>query len=360
MEHQLFVIIKDILSTHPLNQETQLKIEELVFNGFKEFYSDPNEVIKILGGFNPQLVSNAKFIKFIHFTLDNIKSLLKQLKLAVSENINKKKSKKAQNHIQLLESILLNINNKDFVTPAACGWRQAKPRVIISTLFKIITYNMIIQYNDDGHSYYKTNLLNLSIDLGGKIVEYYVRNLYKKHKESPSRLKGGGFLSESFNKELILRSYKLREFKENLLADPLHNNLDQPEFLVYIVSELIKIMKECGLIEDKIIVTEDKKLTVLILTQEVLQLFGEDLLHKTLDIPLNLPMIVEPKDYKDLNNFSDGGYILNNESIIHSLFTNNITQIGKTIIKKDNKVIESINGIMKVPFKIIQNLLTIF
>jgi hypothetical protein len=58
-----------------------------------------------------------------------------------------------------------------------------------------------------------------------------------------------------------LRSYRLRDFKENLLADPLHNNLDQPEFLVYIGSELIQIMKECGLIEDKIIVTENKKLS---------------------------------------------------------------------------------------------------
>lgn len=117
-------------------------------------------------------------------------------------------------------------------------------------------------------------------------------------------------------------------------------------------------MKESGLIEDKVIGIEGKRnISLITLTEEVLQLLGEDMVHKPLAIPMNLPMIVEPKDYKDLDSLSDGGYLLNNEEVIHSLFSSNLLQTGKTRILKNNKIIESINGIMKVAFKINTQLL---
>lgn len=95
----------------------------------------------------------------------------------------------------------------------------------------------------------------------------------------------------------------------------------------------------CGEIEAK------KNVTVITLTEEVLKLLGGNIVRKALDIPLNLPMIVEPKYYKDVKNLSDGGYLLNNEEITQLLFTNeNILQTGTTTII-DNKVIDSINGL---------------
>lgn len=324
MENKMFALIHEILSTHPINKDTQLKIEELVFNGFKELYSEPKTIVEVFGGFNSKLLSNHQFLTFIHDTTNNIKASLKRLKDSIQHDASKNKSKKAKMYVQLLDSILLNVDTRDFIS------------IIISSFLKIVTYNMVNECNDSGEYYYKTSLTSLSINLGTKTVDYYIRNLYKNSS----------------------KDVKLKEFKDKLIEGPLHTVLEETECLVYIGGKFIQIMKECGLVEDKITGIEAKKnVTIITLTDEVLKLLGGDIVHKALDIPLNLPMIVEPKDYKDLKNLSDGGYLLNNEEMIQLLFTNeNILQAGKTSII-DNKVIESINGLMKVPFKINTELL---
>nr|AMX22296.1 hypothetical protein [Cryphonectria parasitica] len=131
MENQMFNIIKDILSTSPLNYETQLKIEELVFKGFKELSSNPDNIVNILGGFNSKLFSNHKFRSFIHNTMGSIKLLIKEFKYSLNKNLNKNKTKKGRNEIILLEIILSNLNIKDILS------------TIIMTFFNILTYNMV-------------------------------------------------------------------------------------------------------------------------------------------------------------------------------------------------------------------------
>lgn len=145
----MFALTHEILSTHPINKDTQLKIEELVFNGFKELYSDPNVIVEVLGGFNSKLLSNREFLTFIHNTTNNIEALLKQLKDSIQYNVSKNKSKKAIMYIQLLDSILLNLDTKDFIS------------VIISSFIKIVTYNMVNERNELEEYYYKTSLTSL-------------------------------------------------------------------------------------------------------------------------------------------------------------------------------------------------------
>lgn len=324
MENQMFNIIKDILSTSPINHETQLKIEELIFNGFKEFLDDSDNIINILGGFNSKLLSNQDFRAFIHKMMDNIPNLLKELKTSLNKKISNNKSQKTRDQITLFKIILSNLNIKDFMS------------IIIMTFFNVITYNMVKKEDNTGDPFFQTNLVNLSIEMGKKIVEFYIRNLYKK-----------AFLD-----------IKLTEFKDKLMADPSHNIIDDVEFLVYIGSGLIQIMKEGGLVEDKIVKLDTKKNQSLItVTEEVLKICGKDLVNKAIAIPFNLPMIVEPKDYINLNRLSDGGYLLNNKEIIQPLFTDNLLQTEKSSILKDNKILECINGIMKTPFKINTQLL---
>ncbi|RKF61026.1 putative DNA-directed RNA polymerase [Golovinomyces cichoracearum] len=278
-------------------------------------------LIEILGGFNPKIFSNPKLIKFIHSTIKTIEDLFYTLKLSIKDELIKKKSKIAREHLRLLYSILYVIKKKDLVS------------ILISTLFRIITYNMVINTDDKDDAFIPTGLLNLSINLGEKIVDLFIRIKYKE----------------------VSRNIKLKEFKDNLIKE---TSLNNTEFLVYIGGELIKIMKECELIEDKVVsIKSERNVSVLILTEEIIDLLGDGIINKAISIPMNLPMIVEPKDYKDILHLSDGGYLLNNEEIIHPLFTDNLLQNGKTIIFKSNKVLESINGIMKVPFKINTELL---
>lgn len=318
----MFNIIKDILSTSPLNHETQLKIEELIFNGFKEYFDDSDNIINILGGFNSKLVSNQEFIAFIHKTMDNIKILLRELKTSLNKKISNNKTKKTRDQTTLFKIILSNLNIKDLIS------------VIIMTFFNVITYNMVKKEDKTGDPFFQTNLVNLSIDMGKRTVDFYIRSLYK-------------------NASLDL---KLTEFKDKLKADPSHNIIDDVEFLVYIGSGLILIMKESGLVEDKIVKIDRKKNQSLI-TEEVLKICGKDIVNKAIAIPFNLPMIVEPKNYINLKRLSDGGYLLNNKEIIQPLFTENLLQTEKSSILKDNKILESINGIMKTPFKINTQLL---
>lgn len=221
----MFNIIKDILSTSPLNHETQLKIEELIFNGFKEYFDDSDNIINILGGFNSKLVSNQEFIAFIHKTMDNIKILLRELKTSLNKKISNNKTKKTRDQTTLFKIILSNLNIKDLIS------------VIIMTFFNVITYNMVKKEDKTGDPFFQTNLVNLSIDMGKRTVDFYIRSLYK-------------------NASLDL---KLTEFKDKLKADPSHNIIDDVEFLVYIGSGLILIMKESGLVEDKIVKIDRKQ-----------------------------------------------------------------------------------------------------
>lgn len=324
MQNQMFNIIKDILSTNPINHETQLKIEELVFNGFKELLSDSDSIVKILGGFNSKLVSNHKFRAFVYNTIDNIKILLKELKHSLNKNVTKNKTKKARDQIILFEIILSNIDIKDLIS------------TMITSFFNILTYNMVKKEDETGDYFFQTSLVNISIEIGKKIVGFYVRKLYKD----------------------ACLYINLTEFKDKLMTDPSHNIIDNTEFLVFIGSGLIQIMKESGLVEDKVVKVESKKNQSLItITSEVLDLCGEDLVNKAIAIPLNLPMIVEPKEYININSLCDGGYLLNNKEIIHSLFTDNLLQTEQSSVIKDNKIIECLNGIMKIPFKINTQLL---
>lgn len=168
IDNQMFNIIKDILSTCPINHETQLKIEELVFNGFKELLSDSDSVVNILGGFNSKLVSNPKFRVFVHNTMDNIKILLNEFKHSINKNVGKNKTKKARDQIILFEIILSNLDIKDLMS------------TIITSFFNILTYNMVKKEDNNGDYFFQTNFVNISIEIGKKIVGFYVRKLYKK------------------------------------------------------------------------------------------------------------------------------------------------------------------------------------
>lgn len=70
--------------------------------------------------------------------------------------------------------------------------------------------------------------------------------------------------------------------------------------------------------------------------------------------PFKLPMIVPPKEYSE-NEF--GGYLLNDIDYVDGMITKKMGQEGRSSIDKSNIIFDSINGMMKVAFKINSNLL---
>ena len=139
LENQMFKMIKDILSSNPRNHETQLKIESLVFNGFKNYFADTENVVKVLGGFHGDLLTNKKFVSFIHSTIGNIQQLLTGFERNLKSH--KSRSKVVQEYNKLFEYILSTLNKKDLIS------------VIITSFFNILTYNLIIQEDNQGELY---------------------------------------------------------------------------------------------------------------------------------------------------------------------------------------------------------------
>lgn len=110
-------------------------------------------------------------------------------------------------------------------------------------------------------------------------------------------------------------------------------------------------MTTIELVDIKVIDNNNKSLTILKLSTQTSKLLKR--LNPIAVLPLKLPMIVEPKPYSD-NNL--GGFLLNDIEYDESLISKKIGyDIPSTV--EDNNFYNTINNLMKIPFKINVNLL---
>lgn len=80
--------------------------------------------------------------------------------------------------------------------------------------------------------------------------------------------------------------------------------------------------------------------------------------NKVTTVPTKLPMIVEPKPYKLKDGkIILGGYLKNDEYYNEDLFIEKVGYRDKTRLLEDNDVIDLINGVSSVPYKINTNTL---
>nr|YP_009469563.1 hypothetical protein [Pseudocercospora mori]AVE15073.1 hypothetical protein [Pseudocercospora mori] len=94
----------------------------------------------------------------------------------------------------------------------------------------------------------------------------------------------------------------------------------------------------------------ERRLEYKIVDPDLLKLDKKDVIAVT---PLRLPMIVEPKDYKD----GEGGYLLNNVDYSEDIFTDKHSYKLGSELAPDNKVLPLVNSLNKMPFKINTELL---
>src|SRR5882762_7887732 len=139
------------------------------------------------------------------------------------------------------------------------------------TLFKIVSYNDIVDIEDD--------------------VNNYTKIIYNKFRDDDS------------NNSDITYS----KFKESYINQSRNETLFSDSFYLHLGSKLLEIMTTSNMIEIKVINNSyDNSISVLRLADEVSKLL--DRKNPIISLPINLPMIVKPKSYSpnDL-----GGYLLN-------------------------------------------------
>jgi len=159
------------------------------------------------------------------------------------------------------------------------------------TLFKIVSYNDIVDIEDDENNYTNTSVLQNNLFIGKNLVNIYIKIIYNKFRDDDS------------NNSDITYS----KFKESYINQSRNETLFSDSFYLHLGSKLLEIMTTSNMIEIKVINNSyDNSISVLRLADEVSKLL--DRKNPIISLPINLPMIVKPKSYSpnDL-----GGYLLN-------------------------------------------------
>ena len=145
----------------------------------------------------------------------------------------------------------------------------------------------------------------------------------------------------------------LSEWKD---LDKNHNHLYESQIIVAIAGNLVQFLTTAwvNIIELTTQYGDDRKLHNTIRIQEdarSIVIKSEN--TKIFIMPAKLPMIVEPKQYKLVNNkIILGGFLKNDISYVENLFIHKIGYKYTTKLKKDNDIIDLINGVSRVPYKI--------
>lgn len=315
----------NIIKENPINENTQLKIENYLFNQYNVLAENKDKVL--VSGVDFSLFS--KELKDYCFTksdeLDTYLNLLREnLNSNVETDINKI-TKPVDIHNYYIREVISNLNNKEIIS------------YIFYIIFLVLTYNGMILDSDDIKEDEKTKigLTSISMDLGKFLSNTYITKFYKDKK----------------NKE---KNYKLdfQSFKKELIDKDKNHVLESSEFFLRLSGKIIEIMSNCGVIDIKVHSSKDRNLVVLKLSNELEKFVNVN--NSIAVLPINLPMIVPPKDYskKDL-----GGFLLNNVEYEQYLITPKPGYDIPSIIEDENIIYKVVNGMMKTPFKINKDLL---
>ena len=322
----IFSNLVDILENNPINHDTQIKIERLIFEQFNVYTSNKEsplvlgvEFSKFSGKFNEHCLNK---VEEINIYLDKLKNNL---------NSNKKIDKDLE---WLKGNLIYDYYLKEIINTAHF---KDITSVMLFILFTVITFNDII--DPDGEDFeddqVKTSLLSNSLKLGRFIVNVFIKKIYNDYTKNKN------------NPEITYKN-----FKESFLKESRNDILNSGEFYLHIGSKLIEIMVTCNMVSIKIVKRQDSSLAILKITDEISALLGRK--NSVVTIPMNLPMIVKPKPYSEEDL---GGYLLNGVEYDQPLFTKKIGYANNSEIDDDSIIYSVINNMMETPFKVNKDLL---
>ena len=213
-----------------------------------------------------------------------------------------------------LNTILLTVNKESLVNEL--GY----------VFLKLISHN-----NTDNVSKY--SVISVSITLGKKVVQNFLR------------------IKKSENSSLSYSEF-VKDFESKNKDFSLVTNYDDT-FYSKIGTILMEVLMFSNLVGVKTTTLsfKEKRLDYYVLDKKLLNT------NKLKVTPINLPMIVPPKDY---TNNTLGGYILNDDTYKLDIMTNKLTHKYVSTISDDNKkLFYIVNNTSKVNFKVNTELLDI-
>lgn len=181
------------------------------------------------------------------------------------------------------------------------------------------------------------SLMEATNHLSRKLVQLYIQTLYRQHKRS--------------TKDPLT----LSEWKQNN-QDKISFLNDDPTTLTGIAGNLIQYLltERINLVEQHSEYGVDKKLVQYLRLTGDSKEFMVNSGTNSFSNPTNLPMIVKPKAYtlSPEGVISYGGYLGNNDLTDEPLFIPRVCYKEGTTLNKKNSIIDMINGLSSVSYKI--------
>jgi DNA-dependent RNA polymerase len=243
-----------------------------------------------------------------------------------------------------LEKIIKNYKTKLILMDSNLSSLNSKIIYNMNTTFLIsIMYGRLINIISNNQLLNnKTYQVEVTIDLGRDIVNKYKYEIYKTIKQSNPSLTYIQWKEENSSTEIISQT-------------------SESQFLFELGNLLINFMTDLQLIktEVKILAIKEKK-TILVAGPALVNLVPElETSFSIQAIPNRIPMVCPPKPFKYTENkISElGGYLLNGEEYLDEIILPNRELSSNSKILKNNEIVDMINKINSVAFKINENVL---
>lgn len=317
----------NILENNPINKDTQNKIEVYLFNQYKDLamkqgrtFSSDVDIGLLSKEFKEYCFSK---VDEFNYYIDGLRNSLNS-----NEKLNKNidsLNKSVDIHDFYSKKLLNTLNNEEIIN------------FMFYTIFLIVTFNDMILEGDNLKDNEKTKIGHTTIcmRLGKYLSNAYISKLYKEFKSDNNTTK-----------------QDFKEFKEKLVNTDKQYVLESSEFYLRLSSKLVEILSSCGILDIKVYNTYDNSMVIVKVSDQLEKILKKQ--NPIAVLPMNLPMIVEPKNY---SKEELGGYLLNNQEYAESLIGSKIGYDIPSDIENNNIIYDSINNMMKTPFKVNKDLL---
>jgi len=306
-----FKDLDNLISNKQHNIDLQNTIEEYLFNS-ENYY---NSINKSVGpAFNFSSITS----KWILGKSDLIVSYLDKM-IEDDIEINKRKITLIQKNLLYTQDVLKVVGSKN-----------------VSSILISFFLDLVSKESTEG----RLIQMDCFTSLGKKLINIYCFNLYSKYCKELSKKNKPQI---SFSEWRDLKINDIKHLLESPIIVAVAGNI--VNFLTTSSINMIELTTEYG---------DDRKLHNIIKIEEESRkkILKEDN-TKIFSVPTKLPMIVEPKPYKMVGGkIQLGGYLKNDVFYSEELIIEKVGYRDTTELKQDNDVIDLINGVSKVPYKI--------
>jgi len=303
----IFTELLSILTNNPINQESQLRIEQFLQNQALEL----SKLKLSTNDKSKSNISNALISKLIE-KKSSLEKIINNYKI----NLNLMDDKLSSLNTQI-------INNMDI---------EFLINIIFGRILTIISNNQLLNN--------KTFQVEVTINLGKEMVNKYNLKAYKKVKQSNPNLTYIQWKQD--NQELI-------------------NQTEDTQFQFELGNVLINFMIDLKLIKSEVkVLSKNEKKSILVVGPALVKLIPKLNIPFSIQIlPNRIPMIVPGNLYKlnDNNYLELGGYLLNGEEYTDEIILSNWELSSKSRLLEQNDISEMVNKINSVAFKINGNVL---